>query len=615
MRECVYLYACVGSSTLLSLSADNIMAYQALKGRLGAVKNLLRSLQGQPLVLESTAAAQSEGLEALLRQRACELNAAQLASIQLKLAETWEGDNLQNLLGALNGEAAQGVGRKTNRRKQESTMQDYKNWHFLITNSEWDNFELVGQDVYTVAGMITEIVCSRMWCCNPEERTLKFIASCAMAIAYSPEAAMRLPVGVKVAVRDHVRNQTKSYWRFVSKPLEHCNQLPCSLQQLSREHPLLHAHMEACIGDAPLVASRLPTELAKRIDASYKCRNNQVQQALAPAGGSENNLMGMLQMQMQMMMQMSRQGMGGGQEGELELDFTGDARSGAKRSLGALKDAFAPQPTWKRQRTPAALGDAPCSSQDAGSLMGQMMLAVRGSQEQPPAGLPPALPPALPPPPPPPPVLPPAPPPALPPALPPLPDAPRETEEPDATADLQKSPEEEGKALLDALIARDAQAKQDAAEARKVIAAQKAAEKAAQKAAEKAEKAEAKQALRLVLLPAKAAQKAGAKNAAPVADAVASPGLHTLDAIKAQTLVAKSPGKPKKSPLPTAGAKPTFSHERTRSQFLCRTGITGPGQSTAIRYTPKSELTLKQAEARANKWLNDHRATFALAGA
>ena len=48
--------------------------------------------------------------------------------------------------------------------------------------------------------------------------------------------------------------------------------------------------------------------------------------------------------------------------------------------------------------------------------------------------------------------------------------------------------------------------------------------------------------------------------------------------------------------VPKGPKKPTYSDEKTRSQFLFRTGLTGPGQSTAIKYTA---ATKARAEAKA----------------
>ena len=54
--------------------------------------------------------------------------------------------------------------------------------------------------------------------------------------------------------------------------------------------------------------------------------------------------------------------------------------------------------------------------------------------------------------------------------------------------------------------------------------------------------------------------------------------------------------KKSKGQTPKGPKKPTYSDEKTRSQFLFRTGLTGPGQSTAIKYTA---ATKARAEAKA----------------
>ena len=52
---------------------------------------------------------------------------------------------------------------------------------------------------------------------------------------------------------------------------------------------------------------------------------------------------------------------------------------------------------------------------------------------------------------------------------------------------------------------------------------------------------------------------------------------------------------------------PHFGHEASRDQFMCRTGISGPGQTTAIQYDPKKPGSMAAAKAKAEKWLKAER--------
>lgn len=66
---------------------------------------------------------------------------------------------------------------------------------------------------------------------------------------------------------------------------------------------------------------------------------------------------------------------------------------------------------------------------------------------------------------------------------------------------------------------------------------------------------------------------------------------------------AKSQAKPKAAAQAAAKVKaPHFGHESTRNQFLCRTGLSGPGQSTAFKYENASSKA--KAEKLAEAWVS-----------
>ena len=54
-------------------------------------------------------------------------------------------------------------------------------------------------------------------------------------------------------------------------------------------------------------------------------------------------------------------------------------------------------------------------------------------------------------------------------------------------------------------------------------------------------------------------------------------------------------------PVDTSTAKPSFAHEKSRMQYLARTGLKGPGQTKAFKYT--DEDSRQQAFASAKSWI------------
>lgn len=564
------------------------MAFFAIKSRIGAVRSLLHTLQGQPVVLASTASAQCASLASLLEGASADLTPEQQCTIQLKLQDLKVSpDMLAKLLCAFGGKtgASDPSAKKRVPRKTESQMQDYANWHNFIMDVEWDKIDelrnVEPKDVYQIAAMIVELVCSRMWCINPSEKTLKFMASSVIAISFDDIEAMARPLHEKIALRDYMRTEIKTYWKGpMAKPLQHCTVLPSSLPLLASEAPLLHANMMSG-GCVSFGKSRLSLQLTKRVDSTFKCRSNVAPSTLAVVPSAPTAASApfeqMLKMQMQMMqmhmaMRMPQDDDCPGES--LNIDFNVDSgKGGAKRSLAAVRDAV-----WKRSRPgSAALPDRPSGPAPAELPSGPAPAQLPSGEA--PATLPSGPAPA-----------------AL--TSVPAPAAPAAPATEEAT-EGSPSPEEESKSLIDALIARDEQTKLEATEKRKEISAKKAAEKAAEKAA-------AKDAVAVAKLAEKAEKASKASKAASVVAKSSPAPKKVAQASKSKTVTAAAPT------LPTLASKPTYSHERTRSQFLCRTGYKGAGQSLAITYLPKGEITEAEAEAKAKKWLTQR---IALAGA
>jgi hypothetical protein len=153
------------------------------------------------------------------------------------------------------------------------------------------------------------------------------------------------------------------------------------------------------------------------------------------------------------------------------------------------------------------------------------------------------------------------------------------TEEAESEEDSAKSP---GDILLDAILARDAASKLAASEKKRA----------------------AKEMLRVA--------EAAARPPAP--ETAKKPKLASNGASEHATPTAKKAKLAGKGASEHESAKPTkasMSHERSRSQFLCRTGVKGEA-SVKFRYRmPNGDAaeyaTEKAANAAANKWLQNRK--------
>jgi hypothetical protein len=159
--------------------------------------------------------------------------------------------------------------------------------------------------------------------------------------------------------------------------------------------------------------------------------------------------------------------------------------------------------------------------------------------------------------------------------------------------------------LLDAMIARDGeraeQTKAKAAKQREEKAKERKAEKDAEKAAKDADKAAEK--------ATKAAKDA--RNLAKKGEGNVKKGNASVQKlpINAETVPKVKKVPVKASPDDIFKGKPTMSHERTRSQYLCRTGLRGPGQTKAIKYRKAGQehgKTQEEAFAEGTEWLTSH---------
>jgi len=71
---------------------------------------------------------------------------------------------------------------------------------------------------------------------------------------------------------------------------------------------------------------------------------------------------------------------------------------------------------------------------------------------------------------------------------------------------------------------------------------------------------------------------------------------------------AKAPGSGQsKGKNSKKGKQPFMGHETTRHQYMCRTGLPGPGQTKAFKYSPGKTGEMKRAQEMAEAWVMDQK--------
>ena len=547
--------------------------------------------------------------------------------------------------------AIAGIKNGPSRRQQ----QDATHHASYISGPEWEGIGQFTSEVgkatpdLIYAQAILDILVCRMGVVNPSEPTLKAVTSNALVLAHGSRIGL-LTYEDKMALLSWIRKKLKAMVRVQKTrketPIEYCEKFPPNPCDLEAIHPELYSKLKipGCWTD-----SRVNTQLYSRTLCSFSCRRNVHEQQIVPAvqGFDMNKLM------FGMMQKMLRQNADDDEDGIFTYNMPGRR----KRSIDGLEQRLSlkrrrslfgfgmddeeeeheepPRGEAKAVGKAASVGKAPPvgrgprieevpefgepqaeedeepaveeASGEAVEVSAVPALAivkrtvaqvpvVAKAQEQSPFGLP-------------------------------------------------KAREPSADELLDAIIQRDA----ERAEAAKVAAAAKrAAAAAAKKEAAQLEKAEAAKAAEAAKeaapadgeakLPVKAGAKppAVAKPSAvgkppglcgkppglfgkrpAVGKAVGKPpaigkppavakpsavgvGMPPAVAKPQPPAVAKPPAVGKASAV--GKAKPTWSHEGSRTQYLCRTGVKGPGQSHAIKYGD-GIMTKEGARLEAVRWV------------
>ncbi len=539
--------------------------------------------------------------------------------------------------------AIAGIKSAPSRRNQ----QDATHHASYISGPEWEGIAqfttVVGKattDLLYAQAILDMLVC-RMGVVNPSEPTLKAVTSNALVLAHGSRIGL-LTYEDKMSMLSWIRKKLKAMVRLNKKwkvtPIEYCESFPPNPCDLEAIHPKLYSNLKipGCWTD-----SRVNTQLYSRTYCTFSCRrngNSVHEQQIVPAvqGFDMNKLM------FGMMQKMLRQN---ADDDEDDI-FTYNMPGRRKRSIDGLEQRL----SLKRRRSSFGFGmdDEEEEHEEPPRVAGAQAVGKAASVgKAPPVGPGPRIE-------------------EVPEfgeaeeaeepaveeasgeavevsAVPALAIVKRTVAQVPVVAKAQEeSPfglpaarEPSADQLLDAIIQRDA----ERAEAAKVAAAAKrAAAAAAKKEAAQLEKAEAAKAAEAAKeaapadgeakLPVKAGAKppAVAKPSAvgkprgkrpavgkavgmPPAigkrPAVAKPsavgvGMPPAVAKHQPPAVAKPPAVGKASAV--GKAKPTCSHEGSRSQYLCRTGVKGPGQSHAIKYGD-GIMTKEGARLEAVRWV------------
>ena len=493
----------------------------------------------------------------------------------------WAQGHEHELLQAMSNKAL------PKRRKQ----QDFSAASAYLNHSRWNRFTSPNCDLNSKADFFANFTACEIDCLNPTEPTYRHWTSEILVAHFDKETCTHLGKESKYALMEHLKKEHKKNVKNRSAaPALYLLKLPSDPRDHRDQHgPELFNRLFPN-GEEP-VGSRLDATLVMAMDASFQCRGGwasskeiaKVTPAAPPALNAADLLASCLPQLMQGLASYMTTGSG-------SFNPPGFQRGrGAKRSFRALEDG----PSFR------ALEDGPLEddpSFSAPQVEDGPRPPVRPSSA--PGG-----------------------PLKLPPRRGAAHSAPLKLEGFEAESDEEAQAEDQasmpaedkaskpaedqalrpsaGDAMLDAILKRDSatrkEAAEKAAEKKRAAAAAKVAEKAAER-----EKAESP-AGEAVPPPKKASPRLFQKTALPVkaaGDAAGAAG-HAALPVKAAGDAAGAAGH--------AGKKSTMSHERSRSQYLCRTGVKGEA-SVKFRYKMQNGddaeyASEKAAFAAAKNWL------------
>ena len=414
-----------------------------------------------------------------------------------------------------------------------------------LNQARWNRFTNPNCDLNGKADFFANFVACDLDCINPTEPTYKHWASQVLVAHFDKDTCRSLDRGSKYALMDHLKKQHKKNVKNRPAPAIYMLKLPSDPQELRNLHP----HMYLCLfpeGEESS-GSRLDETLVMAVDASFQCRGGL---ASSSAIAKAMPAIGMT-----------------AHADSFSVNFLPQMIQGLASFLqnsgtlpGTIPGFQHTPPNGGGRRSWRALEDHPGMASAAGPLqMASPPSADATAGAQPQAhGAPLAK--------------------AAP--LPMLRDGPTdEAVAPIEEAESEDSAKSPGDKMLDAILARDAASKLAASEKKRAAKDMLRVETAARPPAPETAK------------KPKLAGKGASEHATPTA--------------KKAKLAGKGASE-HESAKPT---KASMSHERSRSQFLCRTGVKGEA-SEKFRYRmPNGDeaeyATEKAAKAAANKWLQN----------
>ena len=542
-------------------------AYVACRSRIGAARLVLEALpEGSP-ELQSLSALQTNALATLLRrdQTQAFLSKDQKASLSAMLVKIkWAPEHLALCLAALQGKDSV----CSNRRAQ----QDFVAFLNYVSLYEWKHVEKSCHDFQIVCQILLEVLVDRLNCINPTEATKKFLATTLTYIENQSQGASA-DYGQKGSMLEYVkkvyRTRTKRAHRIGLHvaPKDYIIHLPENPEDLllgEFSHLYAKFKIDGCWTPCPLRMLEVHC-----LDASYGCRGI----PRASSGGADlvNQIGTMLKA-----IQQGKSDGGAGDEVPIRL---------------CTKKRFAlPPPGLELKRSKSNIFDRFEGGSSISSLIDSDESPQKDSLDHPCDDMSSALVPC---------------------------ETPRTPSTSGASLALRnsaalgmlpptqplgrllvgqigepsdaESPRSRGDELLDAMLAKQ----KEAAAFRRIELRKEKAILAAKKELDSDKRREMGVASKVV----EAAAVAG--------------GVSEVIEVTAATAVAGGT-----SEASVAGAKdvekkkridgPTIHHERSRTQFQCRTGFKGKGQNHAKKYGEGcAYATMEEAREAAQKWLNE----------
>ena len=588
--------------------------------RLGSARVLLDDAQGDRRHASISLLQKNAVLELMVDAVASKaLQSVEIADITDRvLSVRWSCGHEEELLQFLSSKTV-----ATKRRKQ----QDFSHITAYFDEDRWDRYQGSMRDLHSKSDILINLAIE-MECFNPTEPCVKRWTSDTLVAHYSKKDCDSMEATTKYALMEYIRSTHKRMARpSLDRPTTtYLIKLPADPSELHQQHPAWYQRLFPA-GSEPVgpVGKMLDQARAMRMDSSFQCRGGAGHSSkkkvaacapvvATPTGDPIAQFANFMPIIMQGIAQIIN---GGGDprdrqppglsgltyntgarrsfkaldddERNLELERFRGGMSGRYPSLRSEEDsmpgsASAPDAlasdSLRRKRSDASMADA-AASEHADEPGANAAPVVSPGRDGSPA-------------------------------------AEDGTEVSDGGV-VANAKQTRGDHLLDAIIARDAATKKAAAEAAAAKRVELKNAKAAEAAAAKSEKEEAK---------AAAAIAAQAEKADRLPTEVA-PSAHKLKAGTApapakRSAVAGSPvikhqkGKRPRLPLddvdetPAAkrATKPSVSHEKSRTQFLGRSGFTGPNPGNRkFRYAGAGADYNTEAAAKkaAMAWLVDQR--------